>query len=289
MNTAHRAKDTTEQPASEDQAALWNGVAGRTWVEAQELLDQLFEPFERLLVEEVVAARTHDVLDVGCGTGATTLAIARSLGAGGRSVGVDISAPMIELARARAARESVPATFVNADAQTHAFEPACFDMLVSRFGVMFFDDSVRAFANMRRAAKRGAEVRLIAWRSPADNPFMTAAERAAAPLLPSIPPRRPDAPGQFAFAAAGRVHGILEQSGWAEIDVRPLDVSCAFPADRLDDYLTRLGPLGRILHEADEPTRNRIVAAVRGAFDPYIDNGEVRFDAACWMIRARAS
>jgi SAM-dependent methyltransferase len=287
MNAANRATGSTQ--ATEDQAALWNGVAGRTWVEAQELLDRMFEPFEKLLVEEVAAGRKRSVLDIGCGTGATTLAIARSLGVSGRSVGVDISEPMIALARERAARERVPATFVVADAATHAFEASSFDMLVSRFGVMFFDDNVRAFANLRRALRRGADARLIAWRSPADNPFMTAAERAAAPLLPCIPPRRPDGPGQFAFADARRVHDILAESGWAETDIRPLDVACAFPADQLDGYLARLGPVGRVLHEADEQTRERVVASVRAAFDPYIDGDEVRFDAACWMIRARAA
>jgi ubiquinone/menaquinone biosynthesis C-methylase UbiE len=288
MNTAQPGPEHGHREASEDQAALWNGVAGRTWVEAQELLDRLFEPFEKLLAEEVVSGSKRSVLDVGCGTGATTLAIARSLGASGRSMGVDISEPMIALARARAARERVPAVFVAADAQSHAFEAESFDMIVSRFGVMFFEDNVRAFANLRRAARAGADVRLIAWRSPAENPFMTAAERAAAPLLPSMPPRRPGAPGQFAFADAKRVRGILEESGWAAIDVRPLDVACAFPADQLDDYLTRLGPVGRILQEADERTRSGVIAVVRAAFDPYVDGDEVRFNAACWMICARS-
>ena len=153
------------------------------------------------------------VLDVGCGTGSTTLAVARRLGAKGRCIGIDISEPMIAAARARAEREGTPASFIRADAQTHAFEPASFDMIISRFGVMFFDDSVRAFANLRRAARDDAELRFIAWRSAAENPFMTTAERAAAPLLPNLPARRPDAPGQFAFADRRRVYSILEESG----------------------------------------------------------------------------
>jgi hypothetical protein len=89
---------------------------------------------------------------------------------------------------------------------------------------MFFDDPVRAFANLRRAARDDAELRFIAWRSAAENPFMTTAERAAAPLLPNLPARPPDAPGQFAFADRRRVHAVLEDSGWTEIDIRPIDV-----------------------------------------------------------------
>lgn len=274
--------------SNEEQAALWNGVAGVTWVEAQDILDRMFEPFEELLVDAARAMAARNVLDVGCGTGATTLAIARSLGAGGRCLGIDISAPMVELARARAVRERSTATFLRADAQTYELEPAAFDLIVSRFGVMFFDDEVRAFANLRRAARAGASLRVIAWRGAAENDFMTVAERAAAPLLPSLPPRRPDGPGQFAFADARRVRGVLARSGWEEVDIRPLDVACVFPAKDLVDYLIRLGPLGRVLHEADERTRNHAIAAALPAFEPYVHGDEVRFVAACWLIGARA-
>lgn len=271
-----------------EQAALWNGASGQAWVDAQEMLDQMFQAFEEVLAEEVSAARAEQVLDVGCGTGATTLAVARLIGARRRSVGIDISEPMLALARARAEREGLPASFIRADVQTHAFEPASFDMMISRFGVMFFDDSVRAFANLRRAARRDGEIRFIAWRSPAENPFMTTAERAAAPLLPNMPARQPDAPGQFAFADRHKVQRILEQSGWAGIDIRPIDVACTLPAKDLLRYVGRLGPLGRILPGLDEQTRTRVIEAVRAASDPYVHGADIRFSSACWMIAARA-
>ena len=270
------------------QTTLWNGPAGRAWVEAQELLDQMFKPLEDLLVEAVSAGSGHRVLDVGCGTGSTTLAVARLLGAKGDCIGIDISEPMITAARARAEREGTPASFIRANAQDHAFEPASFDMIISRFGVMFFDDFTRAFANLRRAAKDDAELRFIAWRSPSENPFMTTAERVAAPLLPNLPARRPDAPGQFAFADQRRVHRILEESGWAGIDIRPIDVPCTLPEKELVRYLTRLGPLGLILHEADDRTRTRVIETVRAAFEPYVHGADVRFTAACWKVGARA-
>jgi SAM-dependent methyltransferase len=260
--------DVTHQ-TNDEQATLWNGRSGHAWVEAQKVIDRMFKPLEDLLVEAVAAGRGTRVLDIGCGTGTTTLAVARLLGAAGRCVGVDISEPMLTAARARAEREGVPASFVRADAQTHAFDPASFDMFISRFGVMFFDDFVGAFANLRRAARDGALVRFIAWRSPAENSFMTAAERAAAPLLPTLPPRLPDAPGQFAFADRHRVQRILEQSGWGDIDIQPIDVACVLPESELVRYVTRFGPLGRILPEVDEPTRSRLIETVRPAFDPF--------------------
>ncbi|MFI7400797.1 class I SAM-dependent methyltransferase [Streptomyces sp. NPDC049541] len=273
----------------DDQAARWKGPGGNAWVELQTVLDEMFKPFEDLLVDAVAAGSAHRVLDVGCGTGGVTLAVARRLGAAGRSVGVDISEPVIAAARARAEREGTPATFVLGDAQDHAFEPAAFDAVISRFGVMFFKDSVRAFANLRRASADGALLRFIAWRGPAENPFMTTAERAAAPLLPDLPVRRPDEPGQFAFADPDRVRRILAQSGWREIDIRPIDVSCALPESELVHYLTRLGPVGLALGRVDEQTRTRVIDTVRAAFDPFVQGTQVRFTAACWLVEARAS
>ena len=282
--------DRTHETGGE-QTALWNGPAGQAWVVNQELLDRVLKPFEDLLVDAVSAAsrgRMLDVLDVGCGTGSTALAVARLLGAQGHCTGVDISTPMIAAARSRAQRQQTPARFICADAQVHAFEPARFDMIVSRFGVMFFDDPVRAFTNLRESARGGAALRFVAWRSAADNPFMTTAERAAAPLLPNLPPRRPDAPGQFAFANGDRVRHILAESGWTQIDIRPIDVECSLPETELVRYVTRLGPVGLTLENADDQTRARVAETIRPAFDRFVRGDDVRFSAACWMVGARA-
>lgn len=270
-----------------DQQALWN-VAGQAWVEAQSLIDDLFRPIENLLVDAVAGGPGRCVLDVGCGTGGTTIAIARRLGDGSRCAGIDISEPMLAAARARADRERIPATFICADAQTHAFEPERFDVIASRFGVMFFDDFVAAFDNLRRATAKGGVLRCVTWRSADENPFMTTAERAAAPLMPDLPPRDFDAPGQFALANEARVRRILEESGWSEIELRPIDVDCSFPEKELLGFLGRFGPVGRALTDAAEATRTRVLAEVRPAFDRYVRDANVTFTTACWMLCARA-
>ena len=274
-----------EQQPNQEQAALWNGLAGRAWVEAQVALDQALRPLEELLVKTVANGPGGRVLDVGCGTGGTTLAIARHLKAKGHCTGIDISEVMIAAARARAEREGTPANFIRGDAQAHEFEPASFDVIASRFGVMFFDDSVQAFTNLRRA---GSELYFVAWRSAAENPFMTTAERAAAPLLSNIPARPPQAPGQFALADRNRIQGILEASGWVDIDIRSIDAVCTFPEKELVRYFTLLGPLGRVLHETDDSTRKQVIETVRAAFEPYVQGDKVRFTAACWMCRANS-
>ena len=208
------------------------------------------------------------MLDVGCGTGSTTLAVARRLGRDGRCVGIDISEPMIAAARARAERaKASPASFICADAQTHAFEPRELrhDRLALRRDVLR-----RPGPGLREPAPRreaGAALRFVAWRSAAENPFMTTAERAAAPLLPSLPPRRPDAPGQFAFADAAGWTPSSSESGWSDIDIQPLDVPCAFP--RRSSTATSPGSVPSASSSArpTSATRAQVIETVRAAFD----------------------
>ena len=256
-------------------------------MELQELLDQVLQPFEDLLVAGI-SPDTTSALDVGCGTGSTTLALARGVGPRGSVTGVDVSQPMIELARERAHREASPASFVLADAETHPFEASRFDAIFSRFGVMFFEDPTRAFANLRRAAIDGATLRFVAWRSARENPFMTTAERAAGALLPELPARRADEPGQFAFADRDRVVRILGASGWSSVDIAPIDVPCTMPEKDLTRYVSRLGPVGRVLQGADEATRTAVLERVRAAFEPHVRGPTVHFVGACWLATARA-
>jgi SAM-dependent methyltransferase len=271
------------------QAALWNDLGGRTWVELQDLLDRLFQPLENLLVDAAVAAGGARVLDVGCGAGSTTLAVARALGPDSRCTGIDISAPLIATATARAAAGGATnVTFIEADAQTYIFDAGSFDTVMSRLGVMFFDDPEAAFVNLRRAARHGAQLVFLAWRSRDENPFMTAAERSAAAVAPELARRGDDGPGQFGFASGERVKGILAASGWTSIEVRPVDVACSLPVAQLPVYVTRMGPYGRVRGTLDETARAIADAAVLAAFDPFVVGEEVRFASAFWRVAAAA-
>ena len=277
----------TQLDGNRDQKALWNGAAGEGWVRTQALLDLMYQPFADVLVEQA-SPSAQCVLDVGCGAGATSLALAAKMGAGGECTGIDISAPLIAVAQARAAQAGGTARFVCADAQSHDFPPRHFDLLVSRFGVSFFADPVAAFANLRHAARPGAALRFLTWRGPEQNDFMTAAERAAAQLLPQLPPFRAGQPGPFGLADETRIADILRQSGWEKVAVSAVDRICAFPASALTHYLTWMGPVGRLLQKTDDEMRARILDMVQPAFDVFVQDGEVRFAGACWMIEARA-
>ncbi|MCU1643851.1 MAG: Methyltransferase [Nocardia sp.] len=276
------------QPQPAEQTTLWNGRSGQAWSQSVGLMDQVLQPFETLLLESIAAGSGVRILDVGCGAGATTLAAAHRVGPAGAVVGADISEPMITAARARVDAAQAPVSFVLGDAQTYAFDAASFDLIMSRFGVMFFPDAVAAFTNLRRAARDSAALRFLCWRGVAENPFMTTAERAAAPLLPNLPARQLDQPGQFAFADEQRVRAILDQSGWSAIGFRPVDVECVLPEQELIRYFTQFGPVGLHLPDVDEATRTEVVRTVRAAFEPFVHGDQVRFTAACWVVDAAA-
>ncbi|PYE19504.1 methyltransferase family protein [Williamsia limnetica] len=277
-----------EQVAAE-QAARWNGPSGRAWADNQDLLDRLYEPFEKLLVRYVDDASGQQVLDVGCGTGSTTLAVGRV--SGGRAVGVDISEPMIAVARRRASSADVSADFVTADMQTHEFTDTRFDTIVSRFGVMFFSDPVAAFRNLHRATTGSGNLRMIVWRNPDDRDIMVAAENATASLLPDLPPRPPSVPatpGQFAFADPDLVSPIFRESGWRDVSIDPLDVDLSMPAGDMLRYVTTFGRVGVQLPTVDETVRAQVIERVSETFTGFADGADVRYTAACWLVSAQA-
>jgi SAM-dependent methyltransferase len=280
---------TEESPPNQAQEAMWNNVGGRTWADLQEMLDRLLQPFETLLIDAVVAAGGKSVLDVGCGAGSTTLAVARTLGAKSRCTGIDISAPLIAKATARAvAQGATDVTFIRADAQTYGFSAKSFDTVISRMGVMFFDDPEAAFANIRRAARPKAQLAFLAWRSRDENPFMTTAERAAAPIVKELAMPGDDGPGQFGFASGERVKGLLEASGWTAIAIRPVDIACSLPVVELPTYVTRMGLYGRVRNTLDETVRATADSAVVAAFDSFVAGDQARFTSACWLVTALA-
>lgn len=266
----------------------WNATAGEGWIAAQSAMEAMLRPFSQALCMQLKAMPNASVLDIGCGTGATTFDIQEQMGPDGRCTGIDISATMLAAARERAARDGSPARFVEADAQSYSFGEERFDAVVSRFGVMFFADPAAAFANLRGACSEGAPLHMIAWRSGEENPFMTIARDVALPLLPPEVAQQARPTGQFAFADRNYVTDILAQAGWQDIVFEECNAICAFPATALDTYAARMGPIARLIPQVEEALRAPITAAVREAYMPYVQDSEVRFDAACWMISARA-
>lgn len=271
-----------------EQVELWNGAMGEIWVETQEFIDGMLKPLEELIVDTVNSLSPKNVLDVGCGNGTTTLAIARAIAPQGQCTGIDISAPMLKNAQARALSSNISANFICADPSDYLFvDDAKFDVFTSRFGVMFFADPVLAFTNLRTAAAHQARLACLVWRAAAENGFLSAAQQAAAPFLPKPPARDPTSPGPFALADPDHVHSLLTTSGWTKIELHSVDLKCTFPSDDLDLFLTKLAPIGHDIETLDKDTQIEIARTVRSAYEKYVHGNEIRFTASCWLITAQ--
>lgn len=270
-----------------DMATYWDR-AGQVWVEHQALLDRLMAPIAEAVIDAAGPVNGEAVLDIGCGSGATTFAAAWRVGPTGRAVGVDISPALVELARRRAGEDEVEGVdFLLADAQTHIFQHG-FDAIISRFGVMFFPDPVAAFVNLRQALKPGGKLAFAAWRSPEENPLSLIPLQAAAPFLPELPRFEKDAPGRFAFADPDRVRTILAQAGWRAVEVAPMDTTSPLSFDELLTMSLRVGPLNPLLAQQDDAVRGRVLEAVAAALEPYVKDGVARMTSACWLVTATA-
>lgn len=270
------------------QITYWNDLGGKTWAELNDLLDREIRDVGLRAIEVLAPSAGERILDVGCGGGQTSVALAARVGASGSVTGVDISRPMLELARERA--QGLPnLRFLEADAQTYKFDDHAFDAVFSRFGVMFFADPTAAFANLRRALKSGGRLTFACWRTPAENPFMTLpAAAAAAHLPPAGPPPDPKAPGPFAFADPERVRSILDGAGFDNLRLDKLDLPLG--GISLDEALTvvmRIGPLGARLRENPD-LRPKVTADVRAALERQLKDGKVWMDGAVWIVSARA-
>jgi len=277
-----------------DQVANWNDQSGERWVAHQARLDARLAVFGQVAIEAAAPAAGERVLDIGCGAGASSLALAARVGAGGQVLGVDISEPLIARARGLAPQDT-PVQFRVADASSAELPEGAFDILFSRFGVMFFDDPTAAFAHMRRALKPGARVAFVCWRGMAENDWVRLPMGAMKGILPPMTPPGPEAPGPFSFGDQGRVARILTAAGFTAVAIAPFDASIPFGKGEtrdaaLDDAVKmtlEVGPLARSLADQPDDIRARASAAVRAVFAGLPGERSVMIDGAAWIVTAR--
>ena len=276
---------------NERQIEYWNGQAGAKWAHNADRLDSLLEPFLREVLGRTGLAKDEHVLDVGCGAGAMTIRAAEIVGPTHGATGVDVSQPLIDLARARAAARSAPATFEQADASTYrAAQPV--DAIVSRFGVMFFEDPEAAFANLRGSVRPEGRLTFACWQSLSDNDWARAPIDVILPMLkelPETPP--PGAPGPFAFADKDRVARLLDAAGWRSITIDAWLDDLRMPGDSVNDaanFMMEIGPTARLVAEAglDESSVRAVLIEKLAA----LGTGQgVHLPAAAWIVSATAT
>lgn len=269
-----------------DQIAFWNGDAGKSWARNQAVMDSMIEPLGGIAISESGISAADQVLDIGCGCGATSLALA-SLGAS--VTGIDVSEPMLGIARSRADTTDHDVKFVLADALTHSFE-SDYSLLFSRFGVMFFADPVAAFGNLASAMNKDGRLCFICWRPAIENAWISVPMGAAMAHMPPVPQTDPRAPGEFAFSDKDYVVGILAAAGYKNIEIDPVDqaltIGGATDIDQAMDFYEHIGPLARFFSELDEPARMKALDAVREAVQPFLSDDGLTLGSACWLVKA---
>lgn len=276
--------------SNEDQIDYWNGEAGRKWTEQAERLDAMLAPFAEAVIAHADLKSGEFVIDIGCGAGALSLLAAEKVGADKGVLGVDVSAPMLGLAANRAQQAGLPARFERADASTYASSLKA-DAVISRFGIMFFDDPVAAFANILANTAPGGRLAFACWQALPVNDWAFAPVRAALPFLKSPPePGEPDAPGPFAFQDRDRTTRLLSEAGWQDVEITPCELNMVMPGNDVATsakFMLQLGPLSRLL-ATQEIDPQPVEAALQDLLSSHRDaDGRVAMHAASWLVSAR--
>ena len=278
--------------ANIEQAEFWSQLAP-AWLELEDQLEEVGGPPGELAMDRLELLPGRKVVDLGCGTGRTTLELASRVGPGGEAVGVDISAEMLARGRERAARLGIGnVEFVHADIQVYDLGESRFDAAYSRFGVMFFSDPVTAFANVGRALRPGGVLSFVCWQGVFDNEWMLIPGAAVAEVTGSLPPMPgPDEPGPFSLADPGRVRAVLDAAGFGSVVVTPHADQIVISEDRIPEVAStrlRTGRVRVMLQDADERTRERALAAIEEAMRARLQDGQVRYSRGVLLVTGRA-
>jgi len=271
-----------------DQIAYWNGEGGTRWLRGTERLEQGLTPLGLAALNAAGLKTGEHVLDIGCGTGPTSIKLAQAVGPKGLVLGVDVSQPLIDAARRNAAGMA-NLQFMLADASQHKFEPS-FDLLFSRFGVMFFADPAAAFSHLRGALKPGGRLAFVCWRTFKENDWAFQPFMAAVPHLPPIERPAPNAPGPFAFGDGERLRGILGQAGFADVKLDKLDrhMPAGATVEEATAFASETGPVSRVMNDASEDQRRKARGAIGAMFAKRAAEGQnLGLPAACWIANAR--
>lgn len=265
-----------------DQQVFWTDLAGPTWVAQMDGMDTKLAPLlEGVLARADLQSGEH-VLDIGCGAGTSTIAAATHVQDTGSVLGVDISATLLEVATARASGLA-SASFSVSDAQTHRFQPESFDCLISRLGVMFFEDPLSAFVNMTNALRPGGRMAFATWGAIPENPYFTMPARVSKSVLGSVPRTDPDAPGPFAFREPARVLSILENAGLKDLNVQEtaLELTPGGDAQAVAELMCEIGPAQRALQhfEAGAQARAELSTSIAEGLAPYQTANGIRIPA----------
>ncbi len=276
-----------------EQIAEWNGALGQRWAALRQEIERVVTPFGVAALKAAAPQPGERVIDVGCGCGETSIEMARLVGPAGSVLGIDVSQPMLAIARSQGQSATLShLSFLEADASRSRL-PAEVDLLFSRFGVMFFSEPSAAFSHLRKSLRTGGRCVFVCWRPPRDNPWaMTPLSAARQALNITPPPSDPEAPGPFAFADEERLRTILSDAGFGNIDVQRFDAAIFLgPTPRTAaEGAVQMGPVSRLVREVGAEHLPIIVDAIERTLSPLAAaNGQVSLNGSTWIVAATNS
>ena len=277
---------------NQEQSAFWEELAPG-WLAAERQTELVAGPFGAAAMGRLDLQPGQRVVDIGCGSGSTTLALAQLVGSGGEAVGIDIAPAMVRAAKDLAAGAAVPnVTFVVADPQAEPLADAAFDAAYSRFGVMFFADPSAAFSNIRASLRSGGRLGFSCWSNVFANEWMFVPASALVTVTGSLPPMPgPGEPGPFSLEDADALVSLLTNAGFTNVEVTPESRTIVIPGDQLESLVamtSRVGPVREALRTVDADTSTQIREAVRTAMFELVEDDELRLGAAALVVTAHA-
>lgn len=278
----------TDRIANAEQAASWDGHRGDHWVRYADRYDALIQRLTPPLMRAAAVGASDRVLDVGCGCGSTTRLAARAARTGS-VLGVDLSAAMLHEAERRTRVEGLDnARFEHADVQVHPFAAAEFDLALSRFGVMFFEDPVTAFSNLASALRPRGRFTFLCWQDRDRNEWVTVPVRAALTVVPPPEPLPDGAPGPFSLAKPERIRQVLEDAGFDNIALGEVAEPLYLGDDAADatDFWQGTGIARLLLDDVDAATERQAIDAVHDALRSHERPEGIRLGSAAWLVTA---
>jgi ubiquinone/menaquinone biosynthesis C-methylase UbiE len=274
--------------ANADQIAYWNSAVADRWAKRQADIDAMMAPFTEALlgVANLGPEGPWRILDVGCGSGETTLLAAEI---GHDLTGLDVSTSLLDLAKARAKKAGLAVNFFLGDASRLTIDPP-FDLVMSRFGIMFFDDPPKAFANLAKMTRVGGRIVFVCWRAPSENQWVTVPMAALEGLVQAVGAKQADGPGPFAFANPSLIRTLLSGAGFTNIKITPFDGEMAMGGSKgrreATNYLAEIGPAARAIGELPKERRSEVMKRLEAAVAPWMRGDALVLQGAVWVVEA---
>ena len=274
---------------NQDQKEFWNEKKGKIWISLEKNIEKMLGPLGDHAINTLKPKVGEKILDVGCGTGSTSLKLSKLVGKEGLITGIDISEPILGFAKKQANVKRIKnIKFVLADAQNFQFSENNYDAVFSRFGIMFFEDPITAFKNIRKSLKDKGRLTFICWCSREENDWINLSSNIASQFLELPPKANPKDPGPFALEDHRYIEEILINSGWKNIVIKNHGekIIVGETLDSSAEFLSRMGPMSVPFENANEQTKEKVISALKECYSKYLTPKGVEFHFSSWIVSA---